>query len=84
MSKVNDDEAGNIHLHVYFPANKEGIEPQIGGGRLFQEKKEYPKVSGHTHEHLVKDGNNIMWLVVTGGHNDLVGSLILHEGLMLF
>ena len=77
MSKVNDDEAGNIHLHVYFPANKEGNEPQIGGGRLSQEKQDYPEVSGHPQEHLVKDGSNMWWLVVTGGNRDLVGDTLI-------
>ena len=73
MSKVNDDEAGNIHLHVYFPANKEGNEPQIGGGSLSQGKQDLPEVSGHAHEHLVKDNRNVWWLVVTNKNNDLVG-----------
>ena len=73
MSKVNDDEAGNIHLHVYLPAKKEGIEAQIGGGRLPQGEQELPEVSGHPHEHLVKDKRNVWWLVVTNENGDLVG-----------
>ena len=58
----------NIHLHVYFPANKEKNEPNNQG---------YPEVSGHPQEHLVKDGSNMWWLVVTGGNRDLVGDTLI-------
>ena len=74
MSKVNDDEAGNIHLHVYFPTEKEENEPHIGGGVLSKEKQDYPEVSGHPHELLVQDSSNKWWLVVTSGNQDQVGN----------
>ena len=75
MSEVTNDEAGNIHLHVYFPANKEGNGPQIGRGRL----PNYPQVSGHTHEYLVKDSSNRWFLAVTSEDQNQVGSSILRS-----
>ena len=78
MSKVIDDETGDIHFHVYLPANKEGSEPQIGGGRLSSEEdyeENIPAVSGHPQEHLVRDGSENWWLVVSNGNNEQEGSL---------